>query len=443
MTRDNQLYDLTRRKLLVGAGAVGLASAGAGLGTSAFFSDTESFEGNTITAGTLDLLVGYESTYNGAPAENLAQMPSGTADGPAGLFYTLDDVKPGDSGSFQFCFELNTNPAYLWLCTEGTEDAENGQNGPEITAEGVDTDGLGELDDSILVDAAYCDSDGTPLEGGEIASGVTFAGLLAAFESGTPLNGDGVDATPGEQSPYPASSERGATTGPCVCFEWELPFEVGNEVQSDSLAFNVEFHAVQARNTNGTQNPCGEDIEAPADEPPNTDFEDGQDSGWQLFGDATTSEAQVVSTGGNPGAYLEGVDTATGGIWYFDAPESFLGDQSAFAGGSLAYDLTQSPAGSLVRDDIVLVGGGTTLTYRYDSSADFPALTPAWSEYEIPLDTSAGWRIGTSGSYGSRTPATSTQIAAVLGDLTALRIRGEFVNGNDTGGLDNSQFVAP
>jgi predicted ribosomally synthesized peptide with SipW-like signal peptide len=100
MIRDNQLYDLTRRKLLVGAGAVGLASTGAGFGTSAFFSDTESFEGNTITAGTLDLLVDYESAYNGAPAKNLAQMPPGTGDGPAGLFYTLDDVKPGDSGSF-------------------------------------------------------------------------------------------------------------------------------------------------------------------------------------------------------------------------------------------------------------------------------------------------------------------------------------------------------
>jgi hypothetical protein len=35
MTNDNQLIDLTRRKLLIGAGAIGLASAGAGLGTSA------------------------------------------------------------------------------------------------------------------------------------------------------------------------------------------------------------------------------------------------------------------------------------------------------------------------------------------------------------------------------------------------------------------------
>jgi hypothetical protein len=97
----------------------------------------------------------------------------------------------------------------------------------------------------------------------------------------------------------------------------------------------------------------------------------------------------------------------------------------------------------LVRDDIVLVGGGTTLTYRCDSSADFPALTPAWSDYEIPLDTAAGWRIDTSGSYGSRIPATSTQIAAVLRGLTALRIRAEFLNENDTGGLDNPQFAAP
>jgi predicted ribosomally synthesized peptide with SipW-like signal peptide len=441
MTRDNQLYDLTRRKLLVGAGAVGLASAGAGFGTSAFFSDTETFEGNTITAGTLDLLVGYESTYNGAPAENLAQMPSGTADGPAALFYTLDDVKPGDSGSFQFCFELNTNPAYLWLCTEQTEDAENEQNDPEIAAEGVDTDGLGELDDSILVDAAYCGSDGTPLEGGEIASGVTFAGLLAAFESGAPLNGDGVDAIPGEQSPYPASSEPGVTSGPCVCVEWELPYEVGNEVQGDSLAFGVAFHAVQARHNDGTQNPCGENEipSEPPDESPETDFEDGEE-GWTLIGDSTTVDAQIVESGGNPGAYLEATDQVAGGTWYWNAPASFLGDQSAFAGGSLAYDLQQAPRSSqFVNDDIVLEGAGTTLVYRYASQAEYPAETPAWSEYDIPLDPSAGWTVGTNAGPA----ATTTEIESVLGDLSSIRIRGEFRSGADTGGLDNPRFVAP
>jgi predicted ribosomally synthesized peptide with SipW-like signal peptide len=441
MTRDNQLYDLTRRKMLLGAGAVGLASAGAGFGTSAFFSDTERFEDNTITAGTLDLLVHYESAYNGAPAENLAPMPSGTADGPAELFYTLDDVKPGDSGSFQFCFELNTNPAYLWLCTEGTEDAENGQNDPEIATEGVDTDGLGELDDSILVDATYCDSDGVPLDGGEIVSGVTFAGLLAAFESGAPLNADGTDAEPGAQSPYAASTEPGVTTGPCVCFEWELPFEVGNEVQGDSMAFSVAFHAVQARHTDGTQNPCGEDVvpEEPPEAPPETDFEEGEE-GWTLIGDSTTVEAQIVESGGNPGAYLEATDQVAGGVWYWNAPASFLGDQSAFAGGRLAYDLQQAPRSSqFVADDIVLEGAGTTLVYRYDSPADYPAESPAWSEYDIALDASAGWTVGTNAGPA----ATPTEIASVLGDLTSLRIRGEFRSGADTGGLDNPRFVAP
>jgi predicted ribosomally synthesized peptide with SipW-like signal peptide len=448
MTHDDRLIDLTRRKLLIGAGAVGLASAGAGLGTSALFSDRESFEDNVITAGTLDLLVHYDSEYNGAPAENLAPTPSGVVDGEPGLFYTLDDVKPGDSGWFQFCFELTTNPAYLWVCTEQTDDSENSQNEPEEAAEGTDTDGLGELDDEILVDVYYAEENGTPIAGGELASGVTLAGALAAFAGGKALNADAVDAVPGDQTPYPPSSEPGVVTGPCIRFDWELPAAVGNEVQSDTLAFAIDFHAVQSRNTDGTDNPCTDESggdsgsgdggsQQPA--PPQTDFEDEDDAGWQLFGDATTADAQVVSSGGNPGAYLEGVDTATGGIWYFDAPASFLGDQSAFAGGSLAYDLQQSPDGTLVRDDIVLEGAGTTLVYRYDSVADFPDVTPDWSEYDIPLDPSAGWTVGSS----SGPAATSTEIASVLGDLTALRIRGEFVNGNDTGGLDNPRFVAP
>ncbi|WP_049984810.1 SipW-dependent-type signal peptide-containing protein [Halobellus rufus] len=56
-------FDLTRRKVLGSIGAIGAASAGAGLGTSALFNDQESFEENTITAGTLDLKVDWEEHY--------------------------------------------------------------------------------------------------------------------------------------------------------------------------------------------------------------------------------------------------------------------------------------------------------------------------------------------------------------------------------------------
>jgi predicted ribosomally synthesized peptide with SipW-like signal peptide len=57
-------FDISRRKLLAGLGTVGLASAGAGLGTSAYFSDEEEFTGNQLTAGTLDIKVGWEEHYS-------------------------------------------------------------------------------------------------------------------------------------------------------------------------------------------------------------------------------------------------------------------------------------------------------------------------------------------------------------------------------------------
>jgi len=41
----------------------------------------------------------------------------------------------------------------------------------------------------------------------------------------------------------------------CFGFEWELPFEVGNEVQSDSVAFAVGFAAEQCRHNDGETNP--------------------------------------------------------------------------------------------------------------------------------------------------------------------------------------------
>lgn len=62
MTSDK--YGLSRRKILGGLGAIGVASAGAGLATSAYFSDQESFEENTLTAGELDLKVDWEEHYN-------------------------------------------------------------------------------------------------------------------------------------------------------------------------------------------------------------------------------------------------------------------------------------------------------------------------------------------------------------------------------------------
>ncbi|MGM0372744.1 MAG: SipW-dependent-type signal peptide-containing protein [Halobacteriota archaeon] len=69
---DTNTFEISRRKTLAALGTIGAASAGAGLGTSAWFSDTESFEGNTLTAGTLDLKVDWEEHYyDGSAGQDL------------------------------------------------------------------------------------------------------------------------------------------------------------------------------------------------------------------------------------------------------------------------------------------------------------------------------------------------------------------------------------
>lgn len=260
MTQDSepQLYSLSRRKMLAGLGAVGLASAGAGLGTSAYFSDEESFENNTLTAGTLDLRVRYEASYDsGGAVENMADAAMGTQDGsPAGMFYELDDVKPGDSGHVEFCFDIVDNPAYMWACGDLSQ-AENGMNEPEMAVD--DTPDLGELGDSIEARLSYCDIDDEELiEGDEIVSG-SLVDVFAAIANGAALDGDGVAGlAPGDQSPYDevVEDDPDYITGACLCLFWEIPYDVGNEIQSDSLTMALEFHALQARHNDGTTNPC-------------------------------------------------------------------------------------------------------------------------------------------------------------------------------------------
>jgi predicted ribosomally synthesized peptide with SipW-like signal peptide len=61
MSRD---IDPSRRKALAALGSIGVASAGAGLGTGAYFSDQETFENNRLVAGTLDMKVAATNWYS-------------------------------------------------------------------------------------------------------------------------------------------------------------------------------------------------------------------------------------------------------------------------------------------------------------------------------------------------------------------------------------------
>ncbi|MDQ2053891.1 SipW-dependent-type signal peptide-containing protein [Halobellus sp. H-GB7] len=108
-------FDLSRRKVLGALGAVGAASAGAGLGTTAYFNDTESFEGNTLTAGELDLKVDWQQTYNGPIPDSGGEVgdhpvnayPDSSGDG----IQDLNGVRYSGAGEIDPVFDAADIPA--------------------------------------------------------------------------------------------------------------------------------------------------------------------------------------------------------------------------------------------------------------------------------------------------------------------------------------------
>lgn len=140
--------------------------------------------------------------------------------------------------------------------------------------------------------------------------------------------------------------------------------------------------------------------------------------------------------GGHPGGALLQVDTP-GNSFFFSAPATFRGDQSAAYGGFLRYDLAtaQPPPGQwYVEADVILTGtNGVVLAAQTVNSA--PA---GWATYGLPLLESA-WRRN---SLTGETP-TRSEFLAVLRAIRSLWIRGEHFYGTDTTYLDNVHLEAP
>jgi predicted ribosomally synthesized peptide with SipW-like signal peptide len=259
---DKKKLALSRRQALAGLGAIGLAGAGAGFGTSALFNDEETFENNSIQAGTLDLVVDYYTSYDFNDPEGDG---SDTINGnPADYSYVLTDVKPGDSGTLVFCPKIVDNPGHLFVASaDGITNYENGQTEPEEDVDasgggsltgGNDGDPNGDLGQEILADVKYVENvtDATTYdEIRTVTTDQTLNGLLADLESGFRV--DGVPNDP--DTVYPSSSDAGTQNGPCIAIEWELPVTVGNKIQSDAVEFTFSFAAVQSRNNPAPTNP--------------------------------------------------------------------------------------------------------------------------------------------------------------------------------------------
>lgn len=296
-------YQLSRRKTLAGLATIGAAGAGAGLGTSALFSDEETFADNVVEAGTLDMTVTAEvvSHVDNGYWDGL-ELTDETyeADGDPGVGLEVADIKPGDWAVLCFTVAVESNPGYVTLHAENFTEAENGLTDPESEVDETEDDG--ELDEKLLL--TYWDNydeDSGDRSGLNSLDNITNAAsnVHRTDFDWEPSDEDGVvdGADPaveytnvrefyfgrdGDETDKPTSNDPlgagfasgdgilvGGTSEPTIvgdpdvagdydrvndegelefCLLLDLHEDVGNEVQGDSVGLDLRFSTEQVRN---------------------------------------------------------------------------------------------------------------------------------------------------------------------------------------------------
>jgi len=166
-----------------------------------------------------------------------------------------------------------------------------------------------------------------------------------------------------------------------------------------------------------------------------SEFIDGVD-GWRIEGDAKGDTGVIPNfspiKGLDDSGYIYAIDDAVGGVWYFVAPSKYLGNKSEYFNGKLEFWLIQDSEMKKQFDDedlIIKGDNGEMITYKHET---YP--TKEWTHYEVTLGGDK-W-LDEKGEI-----ATEEKIKKVLTNVTKLMIRGEFEDGNDTGGLDGVHLL--
>lgn len=199
-----------KKKIFISLLVIAIAGSGVGLlVTRAFFTDRETTTGNKFTVGTLDLEVG---GVNGQSAESFIIEGIGES----------GDIGGGKTWTVK---NIGTLPGRLYFRLQNVVNEENGCNEPEkVTEPACDTDNDGELGGVIKTKVT--------LDGTEVIVDKTLATASQA-EYGTSWNALSQVVIPPGQS---------KTVG----FSWSASEnDYGNEIQSDSLKFDIDYNLVQ------------------------------------------------------------------------------------------------------------------------------------------------------------------------------------------------------
>jgi predicted ribosomally synthesized peptide with SipW-like signal peptide len=287
-TNKRTTLDLSRRKILAGiGGGVGIGTVLGGGATWALLQDQETFQNNQLVVGELDLKVTWQQTVDGDPVnafpdsdDNGERDPIRTrqeiatdaglpidspsvettfrnqfADVPDDIeapVIDLQDVKPGRGGEITFGLHLFDNDGKVVMSGNLLENAENSISEPEGDAEAGDSnqDGFFDPVDSPITGTGLPQADPiiNPNEG-ELADAIQ---AEIVDSQGNTLNQGTLRTT------LFALSECGSSLGILensttheVTLRWNLPETVGDEIQTDSVTFDLSFFARQFFEDNG------------------------------------------------------------------------------------------------------------------------------------------------------------------------------------------------
>jgi predicted ribosomally synthesized peptide with SipW-like signal peptide len=235
-------------------------------GTIAFFSDTETSASNTFTAGTIDISIGAEGTYNGQPLPLNSWARTDLSSET--LFYELDDVKPGDSGSHAVTLQVDDNSAWACLTAAVTRNDDMTCVDPELSDDPTCTEPglfMGELGQEIEFFWWVDDGNGTFETGEAILGQSTFA---------TTTNLTLADSTGGILGTNPLVPSTEYSLGTAWCHGTLTTTNgvscdgsgLSNASQSDELEVALSFFSIQSRNNEEFE--CGNVSAAPVNPPP-------------------------------------------------------------------------------------------------------------------------------------------------------------------------------
>lgn len=260
-------FELSRRKMLAGLGTIGVAGAGAGMGTTALYSDSESSTGNTIEAGTSNMAVDFglveiDSSAPDAVDASIEGVDGDSAriDGGPAVNLNVGDMKPGDCIILRATVEVVGNPMYVALDAQNVDNSGGANPEPEDQTESEDDGELAEnLDIVFGWDSDRTDLHDNSLEGSinadpngtyagdkfltDAGNGILYRGRNEA--SGDPPGGHGGNGASATRIGDDGNADRGQVTH---FIEVCLPESVGNIVQGDSVDFDLVWNAEQVRN---------------------------------------------------------------------------------------------------------------------------------------------------------------------------------------------------